>query len=83
MKLEAIGLNQDVVRWFHSYLADRQQLVEVSGRRSSSAVFPNGLFWDPVILIYVNAMSGVVNNKLLLYADDSAILVADKTYNKI
>ena len=31
MKLEAIGLNQDVVRWFHSYLTDRQQLFGVSG----------------------------------------------------
>ena len=29
MKLEAIGLNQDVVRWFRSYLEDRQQLVDV------------------------------------------------------
>ena len=29
MKLEAIGLNEDVVRWFRSYLTDRQQLVDV------------------------------------------------------
>ena len=28
-------------------------------------------------------MSGVVNNKLLLYADDSAILVADKDISNI
>ena len=31
MKLKAIGLNQDVVRWFRSYLADLQQLGDVSG----------------------------------------------------
>ena len=31
-----------------------------------------------LFLIYVNDMSGVIYNKLLLYADDSAILVADK-----
>ena len=29
-------------------------------------------------MIYANDMSGAVSNKLLLYADDSAILVADK-----
>ena len=28
-------------------------------------------------------MSGVVDNKLLLYADDSAILVADKSISNI
>ena len=33
--------------------------------------------------IYVNDMSGAVRNKLLLYADDSAILVADKCLSNI
>ena len=32
MKLEALGLNQNVVRWFCSYFLDRQQLVDVSVR---------------------------------------------------
>ena len=31
MKLKALGLSQDVSRWFQSYLSDRQQLVDVSG----------------------------------------------------
>ena len=37
MKLEALGLRQDIIRWFHSYLSDRQQLVDVSGTFSSCA----------------------------------------------
>ena len=36
-----------------------------------------------LFLIYVNDMSGAVNHKLLLYADDSAILVADKNVSTI
>ena len=36
-----------------------------------------------LFLIYVNDISGVVNNKLLLYADDSAILVADEHISNI
>ena len=36
------------------------------------------LFW-----IYVNDMSGAVSNKPVLYADDSAILVADKCLSYI
>ena len=35
MKLEALGLSQDITRWFQSYLTDRQQLVDVSGTMSS------------------------------------------------
>ncbi|MCU7801520.1 MAG: reverse transcriptase family protein [gamma proteobacterium symbiont of Lucinoma myriamae] len=88
MKLEALGLSQDIVRWFRSYLSDRQQLVDVSGMFSSSAEIrcgvPQGSILGPLLfLIYVNDMSGVVSNKLLLYADDSAILVADKDVSSI
>ena len=34
--------------------------------------------WTSFILIHVNDIAGTINHKLLLYADDSAILVADK-----
>ena len=83
MKLKALGLSQDVSRWFQSYSSDRQQLVDVSGTLSWYANIlcgvPQGSMLGPLLfLIYVNDMSGAVSNKLLLYADDSAILVADK-----
>ena len=83
MKMEALGFNQDIIRWFRSYLSDRKQLVDVSGILSSSSTIscgvPQGSILGPLLfLIYVNDMSGAINNKLLLYADDSAILVADK-----
>ena len=88
MKMEALGLGQDVVRWFRYYLSDRRQLVDVSGVLSSSAAIscgvPQGSILGPLLfLIYVNDMSGAVNHKLLLYADDSAILVADKSVSAI
>ena len=88
MKLEALGLSQDIIRWFHSYLSDCQQLVDVSGTFSSCAGIrcgvPQGSILGPLLfLIYVNDMSGAINNKLLLYADDSAILVADKQISTI
>ena len=47
-------------------------------------VFPRDQYWDPFyFFIYVNDMSGAVCNILLLYADDSAILVADKCLSNI
>ena len=46
-------------------------------------VFPRDQYSDTFISIYANDMSGAVINKLLLYTDDSAILVADKCVSNI
>jgi len=85
MQLEAAGLGRDMLRWFISYLSNRQQLVDVSCTHSKTAYItcgvPQGFMLGPLLfLIYVNDMSASVQNKLLLYADDSAILVSGKTY---
>ena len=82
MKLEALGLSPDVIRWFRLYLSDRQQLVDLSGTQSSyaniSCGVPQGSIVGPLLfLIYVDDMSGAISNKLL-YADESAIFVSDR-----
>jgi len=83
MKLHATGLAQDILRWFGLYMSNRQQLVDISGTYSSTAHVtcgvPQGSILGPLLfLIYVNVMSALVQNKLLLYADDSAIYVSGK-----
>ena len=83
MKLKAIGLDADGLRWFRSYLSDRTQLVDVHGTCSSFANVtcgvPQGSILGPLLfLIYVNDMAGAINEKFLLYADDTAILISDK-----
>ena len=88
MKLQASGLGNDIFRWFGSYLSDRQQLVGVSGTHSTSASVtcgvPQGFILGPLLfLIYFNDMSAVVKNKLLLYADDSGILVSGKNISHV
>lgn len=88
MKLKAMGLTQSSLMWFSSYLSDRHQLVELSGTRSSTKNItcgvPQGSILGPLLfLIYVNDMSAVVKNKLLLYADDSAILVSARNKSDI
>ena len=87
-KLGAMGLSNDIVKWFQSYLSGRQQLVDVAGTFSSceknSCGVPQGSILGPLLfLIYVKDMSGVIGNKLLLYLDDSAILVADKDISTV
>jgi hypothetical protein len=64
-------------------ISDKQQLVDVAGTHStttpSTYVVPLRLILcPPLCLIYVNNMSAVLRNKLLLYADDSGILVSGK-----
>ena len=81
-KLEANGLSNEIVKWFQSYLPGCQQLVDVAGTFFTCANMafgvPQGSILAPLLfLIYVNDMSGIIGKKLLLYVDDSAILVAD------
>ena len=83
IKLEVIGLNTDSSRWFQSYLSGRTQLVDVHGTCSSfdnvTCGVPQGSTLGPLLfLIHVNDMAGAINEKILLYADDTVILVSDK-----
>ena len=79
-KLEAIGVDS---RWFNSYLSQRSQIVNVSGTNSETCRIANGvpqgsLLGPLLYLCYCNDMEMAVSCKLVLYADDSIILVTDK-----
>ena len=79
-KLECMGINPS---WFRSYLSNRQQLVSVDGISSEfqkiTCGVPQGSLLGPLLyLCYSDDMACSVRNKLLLYADDSVILVSDK-----
>ena len=87
-KLSSIGLDPLSITWFHSYLSDRSQEVHYNGASSSpnsvTCGVPQGSLLGPFLfLIYVNDMAMAVNCKLLLYADDSALLVSGKDINEI
>lgn len=79
-KLEIIGIDSD---WFRSYLDNRQQVVDINGTISGKCTVtcgvPQGSLLGPLLfLIYSNDMKCAVSSKLLLYADDSVLLVSDK-----
>ena len=78
-KLEAMGF--DFTEWFKSYLGGRQQIVlanDVSSEPMNvKCGVPQGSILGPLLfLCYVNDMPISVTCKLLLYADDSALMIA-------
>ena len=86
-KMNALGVSVNSVGWFRSYLSGRKQVVDVSGAMSSECNItcgvPQGSILGPLLfLIYVNDMPAAVKGKLMPYADDSALLVSGKWYQK-
>ena len=87
-KLRSLGLDQIAIKWFSSYLGDREQKVEIGGIQSDPhnivCGVPQGSILGPLLfLIYVNDMRAAVKCKLLLYADDSALLTSSKDISEI
>jgi hypothetical protein len=85
-KLCAIGVNS--VDWFKSYLSDREQTVIVDGVTSDvcyvTCGVPQGSVLGPLLfLVYMNDLSLCIDIPLIQYADDSALLVADKDINNL
>ena len=87
-KLQALGFDTCSREWFRSYLTNRKQLVDIAGTLSPfqnvTCGVPQGSILGPLLfLVYVNDMCSAVNCKLLLYADDSALIVPGKDVKEI
>ena len=87
-KLRVMGVGQAALKWFDSYLGGREQTVEISGVfsefRTVTCGVPQGSILGPLLfLIYVNDMKAAVKCKLLLYADDSALLASSSDVSEI
>ena len=87
-KLQSIGADDIVISWFRSYLCNREQFVDIHGVKSSCSSItcgvPQGSILGPMLfLLYVNDMSNAVKCDLMLYADDSALIVNGKSVHEI
>ena len=88
-KLECLGLDQDSIDWFKSYLSERSQTTSVGDIVSAFAPMsigvPQGSILGPLLfIIYVNDLPSckIVSN-MTIYADDTVLYYSSNDANKL
>jgi hypothetical protein len=80
-KLQLYGFSKQAIKWMESYLSNRKQFVEVSGKRSSEQEInigtPQGSRLSPLLFIILMADLDLwtVNSTLSNFAGDTQIII--------
>ena len=88
-KMSHYGIRGNALKWFNSYLKDRQQITCVSKCCSSKELVnigvPQGSVLGPILfLIYVNDMSKCIGEEgIRIFADDTNIFVSGNSFEEI
>lgn len=89
-RMEELGIRGTPLKWFESYLTGRTQRVCINNTYSDSATVkygvPQGSVLGPTLfIIYINKLCSTVlaKAKIYAYADDTALIFYDKTWNGV
>ena len=82
LKFEAHGINGNVLRWIANWLSGRKQRVVLGGQvsdwREVVSGVPQGSVLGPILFVlYINDIDDSLNSKILKFADDTKLYVAN------
>ena len=77
-KLEAYGIDGEILNWVSDYLRERRQVVSINGTESDTGSVlsgvPQGTVLGPLLfVIYINDMLDSITSDCLLFADDTKV----------
>ncbi len=87
-KLDKMGIKNMSLKWFQSYLTDRQQIVDIDGNFSLSAsinisVLQGSILGPLLFLCFINDLPNSTKLFLLLFADDTCALASNSNLNDL
>ena len=82
-KLKKLGKHDKELDWFSSYLDNRQQVVDIDGKKSTSRLIDisvlKGSILGPILfLCYINDLHLATDLFTLLFPDDTALVDSDE-----
>ena len=89
LKLRRKGVSDLALKWFHSYLTNRNQQVDVRGTTSNNEQLshgvPQGSILGPLLfLIYIDDIVDVIKNgDIVMYADDTTLYVSGTSLHDV
>ena len=88
-KLACIGCAKETLKWFKSYLTDREQITHFKGTKSNPLTItmgvPQGSILGPLLFsIYVNSLPDCTSEGTVdMYADDITLTVSGNNVSEV